>query len=130
MPPRLLIIRLFTVLMNEFNFALVHVTFKYFLLPVSYVLSLNIATSYIPANIYLFKVNNRNTKKKVWNMFKVNNNNTRKTSLTSLWYFFVNFEHISHLFSNVSIGGLEQISVSWNTVTEPKLGQSIARKAK
>ena len=24
-----------------------------------------------PANIYLFKVNNRNFKKKVWNMFKV-----------------------------------------------------------
>ena len=31
-----------------------------------------------PANIYLFKVNNRNTIKrcKIWNMFKVNNKNT------------------------------------------------------
>ena len=36
-----------------------------------------------PANIYLFKVNNRNTGKKVRNMFKVNNNNTRTTSIPS-----------------------------------------------
>ena len=28
-----------------------------------------------PANFYLFKVNNRNTRKKIWNMFKVNNKN-------------------------------------------------------
>ena len=36
----------------------------------------------LPANIYLLKVNNnRNTRKKVWNMFKVNNKNTRTTSL-------------------------------------------------
>ena len=34
-----------------------------------------------PANIYLFKVNNTNTKKK-WNIFKVNNENTKATSLT------------------------------------------------
>ena len=26
----------------------------------------------IPANIYLLEVNNRNARKKVWNMFKVN----------------------------------------------------------
>ena len=25
--------------------------------------------------MYLFKVNNKNTKKKMWNMFKVNNKN-------------------------------------------------------
>ena len=29
-----------------------------------------------PANIYLFKVNNGNTRK-MWNMFKANNKNTR-----------------------------------------------------
>ena len=34
-PNVLLIIRLFTVLMNEFNFALSYVTFEYFLLPIS-----------------------------------------------------------------------------------------------
>ena len=38
-------------------------------------------TSY-PANIYLFKVYNRNTRK--WNITKVKNKNTRTTSLTSL----------------------------------------------
>ena len=127
MPPRLLIIRLFTVLMNEFNFALVHVTFKYFLLPVSYVLSLNIATSYIPANICLFKVNNRNTKKKVWNMFKVNNKIPEKRHWRRSGFFLLTL-NIFHTF--FLIGGLEQINVSWNTVTEPKLGQSIGRKAK
>ena len=36
-----------------------------------------------PANIFLFKVNNRNTRKKVRNMFKINNKNTRMTSMTS-----------------------------------------------
>ena len=44
-----------------------------------------------PADIYSFKVNNRNTKKKVWNMFKVNNKNIRMTSLmslTSFWCFY------------------------------------------
>ena len=34
-----------------------------------------------PANIYLFKVNNRNTKK-VWNIFRVKNKITRTTWLT------------------------------------------------
>ena len=43
----------------------------------------------IPANIYFFKVNNRNTKKKkVWNMFKVNNKNTRTTSMMSFSCFY------------------------------------------
>ena len=39
------------------------------------------------ANIYLFKVNNRNTGKR-----------SLTTSLTSFWCFYCNFEHISHLF--------------------------------
>ena len=30
-------------------------------------------------------------------MFKVNNKNIRKTSMTSFWYFYCNFEHISHI---------------------------------
>ena len=33
------------------------------------------------ATIYLFKVNNRNTRKNVWNKFKVNNTDTRMTLL-------------------------------------------------
>ena len=38
-----------------------------------------------PANIYLLKVNNRNTWKKVSNMFTVNNKNTREVWMTSFW---------------------------------------------
>ena len=34
----------------------------------------------VPVNNYLFKVNNRNTGKKVWNIFKVDNKDTRRTS--------------------------------------------------
>ena len=44
-----------------------------------------------PAGIYLLKVNNRNTRAKVWNMFKVNNKDT-KTAPFSV--FIVNFEHV------------------------------------
>ena len=40
---------------------------------------------FIPANIELFKVKNRNCRKKVWNMFKVNNKDTKTTSTTSFW---------------------------------------------
>ena len=36
-----------------------------------------------PRNICLFKVNNRNTRKKIRNMFKVNNEDTRANSVTS-----------------------------------------------
>ena len=39
--------------------------------------------SLYPANIYLFKVNNRNSRKRR-NMLKVINNNTRTTSLLTL----------------------------------------------
>ena len=34
--------------------------------------------AHYPANIYLFKVNNWNKRKKMWNMFKVNNKDTRR----------------------------------------------------
>ena len=37
-----------------------------------------------PANVYLFKVNKRNTGKRP-DMFKVNNKDARKASLKSLW---------------------------------------------
>ena len=46
----------------------------------------SVSIYYNPANIYLFKINNRN-RKKVWNMFKNNNKNTTTTSLTSFWCF-------------------------------------------
>ena len=44
-----------------------------------------------PGNNYLFKVNNRDNTKKVFNMFKVNYKDITKTSGVS----FVNFEHKS-----------------------------------
>ena len=48
-------------------------------------------TSYILAGIYLLKVSNRSTKKKVWNMFKVNNKNTRTTSHLVLVFILLTF---------------------------------------
>ena len=41
------------------------------------------------ASIYLLKVNNRNTKKKVWNMFKVNNKATKTTLILNIFHTFV-----------------------------------------
>ena len=74
--------------------------------------------SVFPANIYLFKVNNKNTRKKLWNMFKVNNKNNRAASWLRSGVFIVNFEHISHLIitflmltlNKEILAGLTQIS--------------------
>ena len=41
-----------------------------------------------PANIYLFKVDNKILEKGMKNMFKFDNKNTRTTSLTSFWCFY------------------------------------------
>ena len=65
-----------------------------------------------PDNNYLFKFNNRNTRKKVRNMFKVNNKNTRTTSVTLFWCFIVSFEHIC-TFSSVSVVNFEQLNAGW-----------------
>ena len=37
----------------------------------------------VTVNLYLLKVNNRNTRKKIWNMLKVNNKDTKTKSLRS-----------------------------------------------
>ena len=42
---------------------------------------------------------------------KKTNKNTRKTSVK--YVFIVNFEHISHIFSSVSVVDFEQVNVSW-----------------
>ena len=47
-----------------------------------------------PTNISMFKFSDKDTRKKVWNIF------------------IVNFEHIWHLFSSVSIVDFEQVNVS------------------
>ena len=46
-------------------------------------------------------------------MLKVNNKKTKMTSMTLTLSLFVNFEHISDLFSNDSIVDFEQVNVSW-----------------
>ena len=43
----------------------------------------------------------------------INTRTTSVTSMTSFLCFIANFEHISHLFSSVSIADFEQVNVSW-----------------
>ena len=65
----------------------------------------------IPANIYLFKVNNGNSRntRKAWNMFKANNKNTRTTSSTSFWCFYCN------LLTYFTIVDFEQVNFNRET---------------
>ena len=65
-----------------------------------------------PANIYLFKVNNKNTSKEVWNMFKVYNKN-RTTSSTSFWWFYCKLWTYFTPFSSVFIVEFDQVHVTW-----------------
>ena len=66
--------------------------------------------SYCPANIYLF---NRNTRKR----YEICSELTIKTPERRQWRrsgdFVVNFEHILHILSGISIVKLEQVNVSW-----------------
>ena len=49
----------------------------------------NKSSSFNSVNTYLFKVNTRNIRQKVWNMFKINYTNTKTTSMikpfSSIW---------------------------------------------
>ena len=56
------------------------------------------------ASIYLLKVNNKNTKTKVWN---------KRRHWHRFGVFIVNFEHISHLCSSDSIVNFEHIIAGW-----------------
>ena len=55
--------------------------------------------NYFPGNIYVFKVNNRNTRKRYNFMFKVNGKNTRMRSFwcsyCQLWTYFTAFYSVS-----------------------------------
>ena len=66
------------------------------------------------ANIYLFKANNRNTRKS----WKICSKLTIKTPELRQWrhsgVFIVNFKHFTP-FSSVSIVDFEQVNVSWIT---------------
>ena len=64
-----------------------------------------VSTTPSQANVYLFKVNNRNNKKGC-NMSKFNNNYTGLVSLLLTWTY-------SLPFFNVSIFVFEQVNVSW-----------------
>ena len=68
-------------------------------------------SKYVPAIIYLFKLNNRNTRKRCEICSKL----TVKTPERNHWHrsaiFVVNFEHILHLFSSISIVDFEQLNM-------------------
>ena len=72
-----------------------------------------------PANNYLFKVINTNTRKRCEISSKL------KTPERRHWchpdVFIVNVEHISHLFSNVSIVDFEHVNVFWGILIFNKL---------
>ena len=65
---------------------------------------------YIPANIYLLKVNSRNTRR----CEKCNDKNTRTTSLNVVLVFLLLTLNIFHFFSSVSIVDFEQVIASWD----------------
>ena len=55
----------------------------------------------------------RNTRIKVWNMFKVNYKATKTTPWCRFGGFIVNYEHVSHLCSSVSIVNFKQVNAGW-----------------
>ena len=69
---------------------------------------------HIPASIYLLKVNNRNTRNKVWNMFKVNNKDSRMTSMTSFWCLYCWLRTYFTPCSSVSISNFEHVIAGWD----------------
>ena len=53
-------------------------------------------------------------------MFKVNNKATKMTPWRRFGGFIVNFEHTSHLCSNVSIVNFKQVNAGWEGLTFPQ----------
>ena len=64
-----------------------------------------------PADIYLFKDNNRNTRKRYETCSKLIINTVEQRQRRCLGVF-INFKHFTP-FSSVSIANLEQVNVSW-----------------
>ena len=75
-------------------------------------------TIHIPANINLFKVNNRNARKWCEICSKLTINTPERRQWRHPGVFIVNFEHISHFFSTVSIVDFEQANVCWDNILE------------
>ena len=67
----------------------------------------------LPANIYFFKINNRNTRKRCEICSKL----TIKAPEWRRWrrsgVFIVNFEHVSHLTSSVFLVDFKQVNLTW-----------------
>ena len=74
---------------------------KYFQLPlpgrwIDVVTVVMTLSNIYPANIYLFKVNNRNNRKRAKYIL-------RTMSMASFWCFFVNFEYISEILAGMLV---------------------------
>ena len=65
-----------------------------------------------PADIYLLKVTNRNSRKRCEKYLKSIIKSPERHHSRRSGVFIVNFKHIS-LFSSVSIANFEQVNVSW-----------------
>ena len=68
----------------------------------------------IPAGNYMFKVNIRNTRQKCEICSKLTIKPPKRRQCRRFGGFIVNFEHISHLCSSVSIVKFEQVNVGRN----------------
>ena len=66
-----------------------------------------------PANIYLSKVNNKNTRKSCKICSKLAIKITERHEWRRSGVFTFHFEHISHLFSSVPIVNFEQVIACW-----------------
>ena len=64
-----------------------------------------------PAGNYMFKVGNRNTRTRceICSKLTIKTPERRRSGV-----FIVNFEHISHLVSSVSIVNFEKVNASWD----------------
>ena len=72
-----------------------------------------------PPNIYLFKVNNKNSRKKVWICSKLKIKTPERHQWRRSGAFIVNLTPLTYLtyltpFSSVSIVDFEQVNASWN----------------
>ena len=67
---------------------------------------------YYPVNIYLVKVNNRNTRKRCGIYFELTGKTLKQCQRGDFGVFIVNFEHIPHL-SSVPFVDFEQVFVYW-----------------
>ena len=66
-----------------------------------------------PANIYLFKISNRNSRKRCRVCSKLTIKTPERSQLRHSGVFIVNFKHILHLFLVFPLLTLKQVNVSW-----------------